>query len=44
LLLVHALPNGIAPIVQVIALAFFTSRRIVLVEYVFRFPALARTS
>jgi peptide/nickel transport system permease protein len=42
-LLVHALPNALAPIIQVIALTFlYLAGGIVVVEYVFNFPGIGQ--
>jgi peptide/nickel transport system permease protein len=42
-ILVHALPNALAPIIQVIALTFlYLAGGIVVVEYVFNFPGIGQ--
>lgn len=44
ILLVHALPNAVAPTVQVVALTFaYLAGGVVLVEYVFAFPGIGQS-
>ncbi len=43
MLLVHALPNGIAPTIQVIGLSFlYLAGGVVVVEYMFNYPGLGQ--
>jgi peptide/nickel transport system permease protein len=43
ILLVHALPNGIAPTIQVIGLNFlYLAGGVVVVEYIFNYPGLGQ--